>query len=337
MYQEYEIIEKAEKKPNVYLIIVDSYGSPAILDRLYGFHDPLPSDLKERGFYVAENKFSNYDNTLPSISSILNMKYINDVYMIGVSENVKYERQKELINNPEVAKVFKSMGYKVHFVNSPTTEKSYNFISSYLSTTILKPLQKSRHYYQSILDSIEMFNKTIDLTDSVDSNLLYYHLDIPHAPFVFDSNCDYSSRKLFESSFGAEGYINQVKCARIFLLSIIDRLIEVNNGQSIILVTADHGPPLGVAGNPIGETGDRLGILSAVYSKGCQDKNIINEVSPVNYFKKILIECFSNKLEYVPDKYYTILWSKDRNLTDISNEISLKTKDLPTVRVRDNH
>ena len=311
-------LEFNESKPDVYLIVVDSYGSPSVLQRLFGFIDPLSLNLKERSFNVAENQYSNYDSTLPSMASILNMRYINETYIDGKSDLIKYELQKDLINNSEVTNIFKGLGYNNFAINSPAVEKDFSFSSFYLSTTIAKPLQRHRDYYINVHNSLTAFDKATLLPGP---KFIYYHFDLPHAPFIFDDKCEYTSRILLSSSSGHDGYLNQSKCARQIILSIIDKLKKINNGNSIILIMSDHGPPVGVAGVPVGEVGDRLGIISAIYSTGCKNLTSILNSSPVNYFRKIFNECFNASYEYLPNLYFNILWSKDRELTDITSEV----------------
>ena len=66
-------------QPDIYYIITDEYARADVLEEFYdhdnsGFLD----QLRERGFYVAEQSFSNYALTFLSLASSLDMRYVND-------------------------------------------------------------------------------------------------------------------------------------------------------------------------------------------------------------------------------------------------------------------
>ena len=64
--------------PDIYYIILDGYGRADVLQEIYN-HDntSFTSALTERGFYVGDESQSNYLRTSLSITSALNMEYIN--------------------------------------------------------------------------------------------------------------------------------------------------------------------------------------------------------------------------------------------------------------------
>src|SRR5690349_18874578 len=64
--------------PSIYYIILDMHARTDVLQEIYGYDNTWFIDsLKQMGFYVAEESTSNYSSTLQSISSSLNMDYIN--------------------------------------------------------------------------------------------------------------------------------------------------------------------------------------------------------------------------------------------------------------------
>ena len=65
--------------PDVYLIIMDAYTCDDVLRDVHGYdNSPFLELLEEMGFYVARGSLSNYRPTIMSISSMLNMAYIQD-------------------------------------------------------------------------------------------------------------------------------------------------------------------------------------------------------------------------------------------------------------------
>ena len=68
---------RAESRPNVYWIVTDSYPNRRELLEYYGFdNSAFLSWLTEHGFYVAEDAYANYNTTLLSVPTTLNMEYV---------------------------------------------------------------------------------------------------------------------------------------------------------------------------------------------------------------------------------------------------------------------
>ena len=68
--------------PNVYYIILDKYASSKVLKDIFDFdNQDFISQLNERGFHVTENSHSNYAGTILSLTSSLNMEYVNYLAM----------------------------------------------------------------------------------------------------------------------------------------------------------------------------------------------------------------------------------------------------------------
>lgn len=61
--------------PDIYYIVLDGYGRADVLEELYG-HDngPFLDGLRDRGFYVADEAYSNYAVTPLSLAGTLNMR-----------------------------------------------------------------------------------------------------------------------------------------------------------------------------------------------------------------------------------------------------------------------
>ena len=63
--------------PDIYYIILDAYGRSDVLQTTYGIDNSVfLSQLQELGFYVAECSMSNYAQTELSLSSSLNLNYL---------------------------------------------------------------------------------------------------------------------------------------------------------------------------------------------------------------------------------------------------------------------
>jgi hypothetical protein len=66
--------------PDIYYIILDSYARSDILSEYYDYdNSQLIRFLEERGFFVAQESRSNYVNSISSLTSSLNMQYLDEL------------------------------------------------------------------------------------------------------------------------------------------------------------------------------------------------------------------------------------------------------------------
>jgi hypothetical protein len=76
-YSSIEVSIPADRRPNIYYFILDGYARKEILGRVVGLDNaPFEQELRERGFFVAEDAYSNYPLSFMSISTGLAMNYI---------------------------------------------------------------------------------------------------------------------------------------------------------------------------------------------------------------------------------------------------------------------
>jgi len=100
-------------KADVYQIILDGYASDNALRDLYGFdNQEFLNSLKDKGFFVNEKSTSNYTLTFLSLSSALNMNYMDQ---FKIEEGKKYIDRAglfTLMDKNEIASKMKSYGYE---------------------------------------------------------------------------------------------------------------------------------------------------------------------------------------------------------------------------------
>jgi hypothetical protein len=71
-------IETSNQRPDIYYIILDGYGREDTLGKYYGYdNSAFINYLEDKGFYVADQSRSNYISTVLSLSSSLNMQYVD--------------------------------------------------------------------------------------------------------------------------------------------------------------------------------------------------------------------------------------------------------------------
>ena len=68
------------QKPNIYVIILDSYPGELRLNDFYNYdNSEYYQQLRERGFYLQTSTFSNYPHTEYSVPSMLNLNYLDSI------------------------------------------------------------------------------------------------------------------------------------------------------------------------------------------------------------------------------------------------------------------
>ena len=95
--------------PNVYYIILDAYTSSKVLKDVFDFdNQDFISQLNERGFHVTENSHSNYASTFTSLTSSLNMEYVNYLTSaVGVDSSDR-KLSYRLYSDNNIMNIFKS-------------------------------------------------------------------------------------------------------------------------------------------------------------------------------------------------------------------------------------
>ena len=120
--------------PNIYYIILDAHGRQDILQDLYGYDDSgFINFLKARGFFVADSSHSNYPRTVQSLSSSLNLQYLDTIGIPNVSNAAKWTWLAGKVKDSRVREILEQQGYKfVSFNNDFQTSPAdadiyYNF------------------------------------------------------------------------------------------------------------------------------------------------------------------------------------------------------------------
>jgi len=100
--------EDPNKMPDVYFIILDKYArSDALWESFYKYdNSEFIQSLEELGFWVADCSRSNYAFTVMSLSSQLNMAYVEDL-----TDEPSLKTTKALIRNNRVHEAFEEIGY----------------------------------------------------------------------------------------------------------------------------------------------------------------------------------------------------------------------------------
>jgi hypothetical protein len=139
--------------PSIYYIILDMHARSDVLQKIYDYDNSwFINALRKKGFYIAEESTSNYSSTLQSISSSLNMEYINYLQDRYGAESNNREPLGLLLAQNKVTQILKSSGYKTGAFQSDDFYTEFRDADEYIKPT---PDQIRRHQNFWSLNSFE--------------------------------------------------------------------------------------------------------------------------------------------------------------------------------------
>jgi hypothetical protein len=131
---------------DIYYIILDSYGREDLLKSYYNYdNSSFINELENLGFVVPECTLSNYDNTVFSMTSSLNLDYIPEllIQFTEISDNIDIQGLSPFIRNSLVRDKFEAYGYQT---------VSFKTVYPFLDI-------KDTDFYYDLEQSAEFYNK----------------------------------------------------------------------------------------------------------------------------------------------------------------------------------
>ena len=348
---EFNQIVKLNKFPDIYYIIPDGYSGSKSLQTILNFDNSnFQNFLIEKGFFVATESYSNYERTMFSITSTLNMNYINYIYDEAKSVNTIDKELFNISRDTTVIKNFKSKGYTTYAIESgikswdtPTRNMKNidyrfchtsnildsEFFSELIRTTIINPIQAklfATDYREKVLCGFSELSKMANRNDT--PKFVLVHLMIPHRPFVFGPTGEDilpENLKLNDKDANLENadlYLGQLEFMNFKMRNIIEKLLDTEN-PPVIIIQSDHGMRIH------NSQGEYMQFLSSfnnfkAYYFPHEGRNIEFETTtPVNSFRILFNLYFDEENELLEDKIYYELDGKDYQFRDIT-EILIK-------------
>ncbi len=214
-----DLVRPATDLPDIYYIILDGFGREDILADIYAYpNSRLYNYLRQRGFFVGDRSGANYCQTMLSLSSSLNYKYLDpedDGYDPDSKDRKPLDR---MVLNSRLVKFLRQWGYTtVAFATGSAATEMRNadvflepaskvgfldeFQSGLLNTTALPFLLTSMDHVPFLRRSIshlqaearrEMILRTFDLLGQMPQRtspkFVFTHVVTPHPPFIFGPN-----------------------------------------------------------------------------------------------------------------------------------------------------
>ena len=276
------VMKTTEPRPDIYYIILDAYGRQDVLQSLYEFDNSSSlGELRTLGFYVADQSSSNYIQTMLSLSSSLNVDYLQSLQANGKDVENRGDLV-ELLQNNKVKDILAKNGYQlISFHNEyKATLPSADIYYDDSQTGIAYPVTAFEsilidHTMARLLSHLPAFNKALiqmpydthrryilaTFTDlqkvpALDGNyFVYAHIIAPHPPFVFDesgrpvsqsepftlNDANYYLREHSRKNY-ISGYRRQLQYVNTLLLQTVKTILSQSETPPIIIIQGDHGP-----------------------------------------------------------------------------------------------
>lgn len=367
---QYEIplTNTSQTNPDIYLIILDAYGREDFLRDMYGFdNSSFTAFLRAKGFYIAERSSANYPQTELSISSSMNLQYLDEI-VEGFGDTQDRSPLQELLQYTVIRRVLDEQGYS--FVALPSaalftqirdadiyyalTPGDVNeFEGLVLSSTIVGvfveswggdlPIQSYRLHRSYILYSLDKLKEVPGLPGP---KFVFAHILSPHPPFIFDRTGNFIAPDRPYSTWDASlfpgtveeyqnGYIDQMIYLNGRVMDVVTTILENSARPPIIIIQGDHGPGAYYDTLQLDEAclRERYSILNAYYFPDENYALLYPSITPVNSFRVILNNYFGADMELLEDRNYFAGWLKPYQFTDVSDKINstceIQSEDVP--------
>ncbi len=325
--------------PDVYYFLLDSYArEDYIKTKMKYDNSGFIGQLEERGFQVADCSLSNFTATRLSLSSSLNMEYVQNLDDSLTPTNKDASVLDTYIQNNRVVKYFEDLGYTtvayetgytfteltnsdyyISFVANPITLTNLTeFEALAINNTILaathnipfveKKLGLSFPYKSKYNRQKFILNHIPTTLDIPGPKFYFIHLVTNHRPYIFDSDGSILADKNYylndgvpaDEDYYIAGYQKSLDFTNPQIISNVDKILSDSKVEPIILLQGDHGV----------RSPGRISIFLSIY--GLSEKSLLPaDLSPVNLFRLVLNDRFGEGYPLLPNHYYSSNVNKD--------------------------
>ncbi len=343
--------------PDIYYIVVDGYGRPDVLARLFDADvSGFVGELEARGFYVPLQSRSNYIRTIQSLSSSLNMGYL-DPWTATMGRSPTEWPMESALQENQVMRVLRKSGYRIVSTSQvwdasdirmadhrirPYLVHFGEFDRIWLASTALVGLTNAMSDYVPGFNYDTKRNVARATFEAIpriaamkSPKLVFLHVMLPHPPFVFSSDGKAVDPPYSVSSGDGErfpggraayvtGYRAQVAFLNSKLLEAVDSILAKSVSPPVIIIQGDHGPGSRLDFESISDTclWERFSILSAYRLPGSAPEDIPPDISPVNTFRMVFRRYFRTNLPLLRNRQYFSTTETPYDFTDVTGRVA---------------
>lgn len=324
-------------KPDIFFLVFDAMPSTIAMQEAWDFdNSQLDSFLRTEKFYIASHAKSNYNITLLSVTSCLNMEYLlpEQIYTGGKVSMI--EKASAALLKNSTTEILRKEDYNVYQFqplsnNNKQWKGSLYFADIMINHFWLKTLPgrvyedlgqhvdhinaikwakdrarelEHRTQKENFTFTINQIQKTC--LDSISPKFVYGHFMLPHGPYIFDSIgrmvIDYPL--LQRDTNDIKLFINQVKYATTVIKELVCFIKNNNRKNTVIVIQGDHGYR-----NIYGHEYMIFDNLNAIYYPDYEYSQLNSKHSPINTFRYIFSKFFMTNLPAQKDTSIYIPYS----------------------------
>jgi hypothetical protein len=337
-------------RPDIYWIVLDGYGRADVLNEIYGLdNSDFIRYLEKRGFYVAGQAHSNYAQTALSLSSAINMNYLDQLVDLNPQSE---DRQVlfDLINHSLLLRFLKERGYQTIAFNNAYPLAQLHEVDTFLErpgemtiferTTLAQSLGEGpqlealRDDYRAVSSWQAAQVKRLAGERADHPRFIFVHIVLPHPPFLFPRDPNYHPALTIGdgSDFPGpraeyiEGYRKQLLYTNDLVKELIDAIQAGPSHDPVIILQGDHGPGshLNWASYENTCVRERLSILNAYYFPGRKPAGLSPDITPVNSFRILLNTYFNARLPLLPNHSFFSIWRQPYGFYDAQERLETK-------------
>ncbi len=323
--------------PDIYYIVLDMHTRSDVLNEVYGYDDTaFIQALEDLGFFVAKCSRSNYGETSGSITSTLNLDYLDQIatdFKLS-SEDAQSSLLKQSFVRTNLQKLgYKTVAFETEYPWSELEDADYYisptrsnlalrsispFESMLIDSTALLPYREFRnreqinkmselnHPWKEHIELVRFNLKNLAEVPKINEpKFVFSHILVPHIPFVFAGDGTLRTDPGYWEGKNAlpidaihekEGYAGQVEYIDDQVLSIFKKILADSSTPPIIVIMGDHGFT----------QNERNKIFSAYYFPGGDYSDLSQTISPVNSFRVIFDQFFGTHFGKLQDRSFNL-------------------------------
>ena len=240
-----ENTQEGAEMPNIYFLMFDEYSSYDFMKKYYDYDNKeFLERLKNDGFSISYGSHNESVRTSTVVANLMNLEYI-------VDDSWEEYRKSQVRMNGRLYSLLQEHGYRLY---SLTESYGLPLLDQTLDTggrratvsgdTLGDVLLKNTVAYPLVNKKWNALRPTLDIIENYicsgeKSRFLVAHLNITHAPFIYDRDGNISNN-INSNWVDKQFYLNQY----IFATKVMDELVECileNDPNSIIIIQSDHG------------------------------------------------------------------------------------------------
>jgi hypothetical protein len=333
-YNEYKPVETVPDslKPDIYFLVFDAMASSKSIDKLLNKKNyTLDSFLFQKQFYVASNARANYNFTIHSLSTTLNMDYLPGWIAPVMYDPKAYFWGSASILNNSLFTILRKEGYAIRnyqpisfdnkdwpgdsfFNNMKRHHYSFKTLPGRIYRDIFWNYNRInvdfiRKKQFAIVDENnklkkQYFDTTVALLKKTCKSdvlkFVYAHFMIPHEQYTFDSegNVKTAANTVVHSpEEDANGYFGQIQFAGKVIKNLVNYIQLNNKKNTIIIVAGDHGFKSAAAV----ESGYTFNNFMSLYFPDKDYSMLYDSISSVNIFRVVLNKHLKARLPLLQD------------------------------------